>query len=82
MTKVRELNHNVESESWAFLVSPLSYQAGVMISLKDDARLVFDMPDGKTHKYYFKKGTVLLVLKNGEVVYNSRDIINVQHINE
>ena len=75
MVKARELNYHKESESWAFLASALPHQNGAMMSMKDDARLAFDMPDGKTRRYSFKKGSMLVILKNGEVVYNSRDII-------
>ena len=82
MMKVRELNYNDESESWVFLVAVRPYQHGALISLRDDARLTFKTSEGKKRRYTFKKGAVLTMLKNDEVIYNKQDIVDVENIME
>ena len=77
MTNVREMNMDEVRESWAVIPINTAEQRRVMISMKDEAVFTTVNPPAKYPRYYFRKGAVVLVLSNGDVIYNKVDLIKI-----
>ena len=72
---IRELNPGALEETWAML-KPLNdnYQSAILVSMKDNNEVP---PAGLslTQQLKFKKGAVVIQLKDGTHVYNKDDLV-------
>ena len=80
MRNIRPLDPTKEIEAWATIPINSPHQQTALISLKDDAMLIANNPPNKYPKYFFKKGAVVILLQNNEMIYNKDDLLSVQKI--
>ena len=73
---IRELNPGALEEIWAVL-KPLndSYQGAILVSMKDNNEVPTAGLGFKTQQLKFKKGAVVIRLKDGTYVYNKDDLV-------
>ena len=73
---IRELNPGALEETWAML-KPLSdnYQVAILVSMKDNNEVPAAGLSFKPQQLKFKKGAVVIQLKDGTHVYNKDDLV-------
>ena len=78
MINVRELDPSKQTESWITIPINSPQQQTALISMKDDAMMIANDPPNEYPKYFFKKGAVVLLLPNNDMIYNPIDLLQVQ----